>query len=215
MIAGFSAILSTLCYSEFAVRFPLSGGVSGTALLACLRAERGGPTLRCVGRTARSCIGGAHAQPQGGPSHSHCTRPAPPRPDCAPRPPRRPQAFNYLLFSLGEFVAFGAVATLMLEYVLANAAVARSFSPYFGQLIGKHSEYFTFPMKGEPSRGVEPATRVPARASPVTTPVARADARRPHLPRLHAPPPTPRPRPLTRAASPSPRHLRQPPAQAG
>ena len=26
IVAGISAILSTLCYSEFAVRFPLSGG---------------------------------------------------------------------------------------------------------------------------------------------------------------------------------------------
>lgn len=79
MLAGLSAILSTLCYSEFAVRFPLSGG-----------------------------------------------------------------AFNYLLFSCGELVAFACVTTLILEYVLANAAVARSFAPYFGQLIGKHSDYFVF-----------------------------------------------------------------------
>ncbi|KAI8465522.1 MAG: amino acid permease-domain-containing protein [Monoraphidium minutum] len=78
-VAGLSAILSTLCYSEFAVRFPLSGG-----------------------------------------------------------------AFNYLLFSCGELCAFGCVCTLILEYVLANAAVARSFAPYFGQLIGKGSEFFTF-----------------------------------------------------------------------
>lgn len=83
VIAGASAILSTLCYSEFAVRFPLSGG-----------------------------------------------------------------AFNYLLFSCGEAVAFACVATLILEYVLANAAVARSFAPYLGQLVGKGSEYFTFPAPG-------------------------------------------------------------------
>jgi hypothetical protein len=89
VVAGISAILSTLCYSEFAVRFPLSGG-----------------------------------------------------------------AFNYLLFSCGELVAFCCVTTLILEYVLANAAVARSFSPYFGQLIGKGSEFFVFE-RGEWGREVE------------------------------------------------------------
>ncbi|GBF87743.1 cationic amino acid transporter-like [Raphidocelis subcapitata] len=83
-VAGLSAILSTLCYSEFAVRFPLSGG-----------------------------------------------------------------AFNYLLFSCGELVAFCCVTSLILEYVLANAAVARSFSPYLGQLIGKGSEFFVFQINSD------------------------------------------------------------------
>jgi hypothetical protein len=40
------------------------------------------------------------------------------------------------------------VCTLILEYVLANAAVARSFAPYFGQLIGKTSEFFVFAVSG-------------------------------------------------------------------
>ncbi len=34
------------------------------------------------------------------------------------------------------------VANLILEYVLANAAVARSFSGYFANLIGKDSSFF-------------------------------------------------------------------------
>ena len=34
------------------------------------------------------------------------------------------------------------VANLILEYVLANAAVARSFSGYFANLIGKDSTFF-------------------------------------------------------------------------
>lgn len=43
-------------------------------------------------------------------------------------------AFNYLMVSLGELVAWLIVCTLLLSYVLANAAVARSFTPYLGQL---------------------------------------------------------------------------------
>jgi amino acid transporter len=39
------------------------------------------------------------------------------------------------------------VTTLVLEYVLANAAVARSFSAYFAALIGKDPGFFTFPYK--------------------------------------------------------------------
>ena len=34
------------------------------------------------------------------------------------------------------------MANLILEYVLANAAVARSFSGYFANLIGKDSGFF-------------------------------------------------------------------------
>jgi hypothetical protein len=40
------------------------------------------------------------------------------------------------------------VANLMLEYVLANAAVARSFAGYFANLIGKESSYFIIPYMG-------------------------------------------------------------------
>jgi APA family basic amino acid/polyamine antiporter len=39
------------------------------------------------------------------------------------------------------------VTTLVLQYVLANAAVARSFSAYFAALIGKDPSFFTFPYK--------------------------------------------------------------------
>lgn len=39
------------------------------------------------------------------------------------------------------------VTTLVLEYVLANAAVARSFSAYFAALCGQNPDFFTFPYK--------------------------------------------------------------------
>ena len=68
--------------------------------------------------------------------------------------PTHNSAFNYLLFSCGELVAFCCVCTLMLEYVLANAAVARSFSPYLGQMIGKGSHFFSFAVT--PSLTIDP-----------------------------------------------------------
>ena len=53
---------------------------------------------------------------------------------------------------MGELVAFCCVCTLILEYVLANAAVARSFAPYFGQLIHKGVGYFVFDVASERAR---------------------------------------------------------------
>ncbi|KNA14013.1 hypothetical protein SOVF_111380, partial [Spinacia oleracea] len=70
-IAGFCALLSAFCYTEFAVDIPLAGG-----------------------------------------------------------------AFTYLRVTFGEFAAFFTGANLVLDYVLSNAAVARSFTAYFGTAIG-------------------------------------------------------------------------------
>lgn len=82
LVAGISALLSALCYSEFAAEFPLAGG-----------------------------------------------------------------AYNYISMSLGEFAAWLIVTTLILEYILAGAAVSRAFSAYFATLIGKPTDFFTFPYK--------------------------------------------------------------------
>ncbi|KAL9225025.1 hypothetical protein vseg_000997 [Gypsophila vaccaria] len=45
-------------------------------------------------------------------------------------------AFTYLRVTFGEFAAFITGANLVLDYVLSNAAVARSFTAYFGTAIG-------------------------------------------------------------------------------
>ena len=81
-VAGVSAILSALVYSEFAVQFPYAGG-----------------------------------------------------------------AFNYCAVTLGELPAWLVVCMLVLSYVLANAAIARSFSAYFAQLVGQDPAFFTFAYK--------------------------------------------------------------------
>ncbi|XP_010434728.1 PREDICTED: cationic amino acid transporter 6, chloroplastic-like [Camelina sativa] len=65
MVAGFSALLSSLCYTEFSVNVPVAGG-----------------------------------------------------------------AFSYLRVTFGEFIGYFGGANILLEYVLSNAAVARSFTEY-------------------------------------------------------------------------------------
>ncbi|KAK2967104.1 hypothetical protein RJ640_012945 [Escallonia rubra] len=65
IIAGISALLSSLCYTEFSVQIPVAGG-----------------------------------------------------------------AFSYLRVTFGEFVGYFAGANILMEYVLSNAAVARSFTEY-------------------------------------------------------------------------------------
>ncbi|KAF9625423.1 hypothetical protein IFM89_022581 [Coptis chinensis] len=73
IIAGISAFLSSLCYTEFCVEIPVAGG-----------------------------------------------------------------AFSYLRVTFGEFVGYFAGANILMEYVLSNAGVARSFTEYlsctFGQM---------------------------------------------------------------------------------
>ncbi|PSR98019.1 Cationic amino acid transporter 6 like [Actinidia chinensis var. chinensis] len=45
-------------------------------------------------------------------------------------------AFSYIRITFGEFAAFLTGANLILEYVLSNAAVARSFTAYLGTAFG-------------------------------------------------------------------------------
>ncbi|MBA0685418.1 hypothetical protein Golax_013375 [Gossypium laxum] len=71
IIAGISALLSSLCYTEFSVQVPVAGG-----------------------------------------------------------------AFSYLRVTFGEFVGYFAGANILMEYVLSNAAVARSFTEYLCSAFG-------------------------------------------------------------------------------
>ncbi|PHT31457.1 Cationic amino acid transporter 6, chloroplastic [Capsicum baccatum] len=70
-IAGFCALLSAFCYTEFAVDLPVAGG-----------------------------------------------------------------AFSYIRITFGEFLAFLTGANLIIDYVLSNAAVARSFTGYLCTALG-------------------------------------------------------------------------------
>lgn len=45
-------------------------------------------------------------------------------------------AFSYLRITFGEFAGYFAGANLLMEYVLSNAAVARSFTSYFPSVFG-------------------------------------------------------------------------------
>lgn len=76
LVAGTSALLSSLVYAEFSVQYPFAGG-----------------------------------------------------------------AFNYLMVSMGELAAWLVVCTLLLQYVLANAAVARAFAPYLGELFAQGENF--------------------------------------------------------------------------
>ncbi|KAJ8763823.1 hypothetical protein K2173_003605 [Erythroxylum novogranatense] len=71
IIAGITALLSSLCYTEFSVQIPVAGG-----------------------------------------------------------------AFSYLRVTFGEFIGYFAGANILMEYVLSNAAVARSFTDYLCQTVG-------------------------------------------------------------------------------
>eukprot|EP00897_Mesotaenium_endlicherianum_P010858 jgi/Mesen1/9800/ME000007S09854 len=51
-------------------------------------------------------------------------------------------AFAYLLVTFGEFPAFITCSNLLMEYVLASAAVARGFTSYFATLCGQGSNAF-------------------------------------------------------------------------
>ncbi|KAG1354369.1 cationic amino acid transporter 6, chloroplastic-like [Cocos nucifera] len=74
IIAGISALLSSLCYTEFSVETPVAGG-----------------------------------------------------------------AFSYLRITFGEFVGYFGGANILMEYVLSNAAVARSFTEYLSSAFGSHN----------------------------------------------------------------------------
>nr|XP_043639897.1 cationic amino acid transporter 6, chloroplastic-like [Erigeron canadensis] len=72
IIAGISALFSSLCYTEFSIQIPVAGG-----------------------------------------------------------------AFSYLRVTFGEFVGYIAGANILMEYVLSNAAVARSFTEYLCTTFGQ------------------------------------------------------------------------------
>ncbi|MFS8029697.1 putative amino acid/polyamine transporter I [Helianthus anomalus] len=72
IIAGISALFSSLCYTEFSIQIPVAGG-----------------------------------------------------------------AFSYLRVTFGEFVGYFAGANILMEYVLSNAAVARSFTEYLCTAFGQ------------------------------------------------------------------------------
>ncbi|CAI0417737.1 unnamed protein product, partial [Linum tenue] len=71
IVAGISALLSSLCYAEFSVQIPVAGG-----------------------------------------------------------------AFSYLRVTFGEFIGYFAGANILMEYVLSNAGVARSFTDYLCHAVG-------------------------------------------------------------------------------
>ncbi|WOL09566.1 cationic amino acid transporter 6, chloroplastic-like [Canna indica] len=71
IIAGISALLSSMCYTEFSVEIPVAGG-----------------------------------------------------------------AFSYLRVTFGEFVGYFGGANILMEYVLSNAAVARTFTEYLSHAFG-------------------------------------------------------------------------------
>ncbi|WCJ25748.1 cationic amino acid transporter 6 [Euphorbia peplus] len=72
IIAGISALLSALCYTEFSVQIPVAGG-----------------------------------------------------------------AFSYLRVTFGEFIGYFGGSNILMEYVLSNAAVARSFTDYLCYAVGQ------------------------------------------------------------------------------
>ncbi|KAI8474786.1 MAG: cationic amino acid transporter [Monoraphidium minutum] len=51
-------------------------------------------------------------------------------------------AYTYIAAALGEFMAWLAVANLIFEYILANAAAIRGFSPYFAALTNKPETFY-------------------------------------------------------------------------
>ncbi|KAJ6415654.1 hypothetical protein OIU84_004452 [Salix udensis] len=83
IIAGVSAFLSSLCYTEFSVQIPVAGG-----------------------------------------------------------------AFSYLRVTFGEFVGYFAGANILMEYVLSNAAVARTFTEYLCQAVGESSNSWRVEVNG-------------------------------------------------------------------
>ncbi|KAI3997274.1 hypothetical protein MKX01_009118 [Papaver californicum] len=60
-------------------------------------------------------------------------------------------AFSYLRITFGEFAAFITGANLVMEYVVSNAAIARSFTAYLGTSIGvSATEKWRFTVSGLP-----------------------------------------------------------------
>ncbi|KAJ6717471.1 CATIONIC AMINO ACID TRANSPORTER 6 CHLOROPLASTIC [Salix purpurea] len=59
-------------------------------------------------------------------------------------------AFSYLRVTFGEFAAFLTGANLVMDYVLSNAAVARSFTAYLGSAIGISTSKWRLVVRGLP-----------------------------------------------------------------
>ncbi|KAM7262845.1 hypothetical protein ACFE04_000528 [Oxalis oulophora] len=59
-------------------------------------------------------------------------------------------AFSYLRVTFGELAAFVTGANLIMEYVVSNAAVSRSFSAYLGTAIGVSTSNWRFTVHGLP-----------------------------------------------------------------
>ncbi|GLT93361.1 hypothetical protein SLE2022_111580 [Rubroshorea leprosula] len=59
-------------------------------------------------------------------------------------------AFSYLRVTFGEFAAFLTGSNLIIEYVMSNAAVARSFTSYLGAAIGISTTRWRFTVPGLP-----------------------------------------------------------------
>ncbi|XP_031264915.1 cationic amino acid transporter 6, chloroplastic-like [Pistacia vera] len=60
-------------------------------------------------------------------------------------------AFSYLRVTFGEFAAFITGANLIMEYVMSNAAVSRSFTAYVGAAIGVSAPKWRFTVHGLPN----------------------------------------------------------------
>jgi APA family basic amino acid/polyamine antiporter len=83
LISGVAALLTSVCYGELAVEYPLSGA-----------------------------------------------------------------AFSYTMLTFGDFPAFICLASLLLEYAIGNAVVARGFSTYLARLLNLEPGYFRVGDKG-------------------------------------------------------------------
>ncbi|KAF9685463.1 hypothetical protein SADUNF_Sadunf03G0057100 [Salix dunnii] len=103
IIAGVSAFLSSLCYTEFSVQIPVAGGAFSY--------------LRVTFDTRIDIID-----------------------------------FLFVLYifwyDTGEFVGYFAGANILMEYVLSNAAVARSFTEYLCQAVGENSNSWRVEVNG-------------------------------------------------------------------
>lgn len=97
IIAGVSALLSSLCYTEFSVEIPVAGGA-----FSYLRVTFGMVSLLLKSYQSPSFF------------------------------------LTVMLNGSGEFVGYFGGANILLEYVLSNAAVARSFTEYLSRAFGLH-----------------------------------------------------------------------------
>lgn len=110
-IAGICALLSAFCYTEFAVDMPVAGGA-----FSYIRVTFGSYCISYVSPSVSTF--------------------------CFVFTLFLAFFFNFFYFGFfaGEFLAFLTGANLIIDYVLSNAAVARSFTTYFATAIGVSTE---------------------------------------------------------------------------